>query len=97
MVALSAVGGPNLLSGHATAWDLKPVLAFACSLLLLRAFVGIRITWAIAAGSLLVGMVLATLTDAWGVVPATSLALTVAVVLRLVIRHRRPGFSGREA
>ena len=70
MVALSAVGGPNLLSGHATAWDLKPVLAFACSLLLLRAFVGIRITWAIAAGSLLVGMVLATLTDAWGVVPA---------------------------
>jgi hypothetical protein len=94
MVAFFAVGGPNTLSGQSTAWDLKPVLAFACSLLLVRAFVGIRISWAVVAASLLVGTVLASLTDAWGVVPAISLALTVALLLRLVIQHRRRGLAG---
>ncbi len=73
------------------------MLTFACSLILLRAFVGIRISWPILGASLLVGLVLATLIDAWGVVPATSLALTIALILRLVVRHRRPGFTGREA
>jgi hypothetical protein len=95
VVALSAVGGPYSLSGQSGAWDLKPVLAFACSLLLVRAFVGIRISWAIAGGCLLVGMVLATLIDVWGVLPATSLGLTVAVILRIVMRHRRPRLTGR--
>jgi hypothetical protein len=38
--------------------------------------------------------VLASLTDAWGVVPAISLALTVALLLRLVIQHRRRGLAG---
>jgi hypothetical protein len=95
MVDLSAVGGPYSLGGQSTAWDLKPVLAFACSLILLRTFVGIRISWAIVAACLLAGTIFSTLTDAWGVLPATSLFLTIALLLRVVVQRHRPRMTGK--
>ena len=89
-----ATGAPYSLAGRSTAWDLKPVLGFACSLILLRGFVRIRLSWAIVGASLLAGTVLSSLVDAWGVVPATSFALTIALVLRVAVWWRRPGLSG---
>ena len=96
MVAPFAIGVPYRLGGESAAWDLKPALAFACSLFVLRSFVGVRISWAIVAACLLAGTALSTLVDAWGVVPATSLALTIALLLRLVIQHRRRGLTGEQ-
>jgi len=89
-----ATGAPYSFAGRSTAWDLKPILGFACSLILLRGFVRIRLSWAIVGACLLGGTVLSSLVDAWGVVPATSLALTIVLVLRVAIWRRRPGLSG---
>lgn len=87
MLHLIAMGVPFPLgdpSSGATGWDFWPVAGFIGCLLLMRYVVEVRLHWPLVLACLILGTILASVVDAWGIPAGLGLAMAGAMVARLL-------------
>jgi len=82
-----AVGVPAWADRSAS-WDLTPLVAAVCILLVSRALLGRRLNAATAAAAAVGGALFASLSRAWGLALPTFLALLIVVVVGRIGRER---------
>jgi hypothetical protein len=92
VIAVLSVGGPG--PRLPTAWDFALPAYIACSLVLLRFVVRIRVTPWTLLGSVAAGIVWDWSSHAWGVVPTGALAVLLALMAGAILR--RIAASGRD-
>lgn len=90
MLRLIATGVPLPLGGPPSSWDYWPIAGFIGSLLLLRYVVEVRLNWPLVIGCLLLGTILASVVDTWGIAAGLGAALGLAVAARLTLPAPHP-------
>ena len=88
---MQAVGWPGPLAGPAHGWDPTPLVAAIAAVLVWRFGLRRELTWAVAGGAILFGLVVATAAATAGLLPtfAVTTILVCGAILRRQRRHAR--------
>jgi hypothetical protein len=87
MLRLIAMGVPFPLGDPSSAtsgWDFWPVAGFIGCLMLLRYVVEVRLHWPLVLACLILGTILASVVDAWGIPAGLGMAMAGAMLARLL-------------
>jgi hypothetical protein len=95
MMMVVAVGVPSW-PRPSGGFDWQPLLMVLVALFLVRFLIGLSVTWSTATVSLAAGSAWGWSIDAWGVLPPTVVAMTLAITASLVV-DRTQGRSGPSA